>query len=323
MTVNLENFESKLPIARLRFLFPQDETEKVVELLEGQTFRIGRAQGNDLILDSQEISRHHALFSVSAAGVVLSDLSSLNGTFLNGRKLISPVDLSSGDNVVVDVLKIKVEILRDRSLLKIGSADALEVDSTQATKITTSTVSVLVVDICGYSKLSQSFPSMEVIVMLDLWFKKVSSIVHQHGGEVDKYIGDCVLALWKSDANQAKVKAEKAVKAAMEIIAETKLLGAKFWKYDLKHPWLCRCAINTGEAVIGAMGGVSREYTVLGDTVNIAFKIEKIASRKKLEIILSLPTANYAKNILTLQELGEFEIEGREGTIRLFGVKKT
>ncbi len=321
MTIDGENIESKLPIARLHFQFPQDKGEKVVELLEDQTFRVGRAQGNDLILDSSEISRYHALFSVSSAGVVLSDLSSLNGTFLNGRKLNSPVDLSSGDIVVIDMLKIQVEILRDRSLLKKGSNE-LEVDSTQASKITTSTVSVLVVDICGYSKLSQGLPSVDLVVMLDLWFKKVSSIVQQHGGEVDKYIGDCVLALWKSGAEQARVQAEKAAQAALEIISETALLGKKFWQYDAKQPWRCRCAINTGEAIIGPMGGASREYTVLGDTVNIAFKIEKIASKKKIEFILSSTTANYVKNILKLEELGKFEIEGREGMIKLFGLKK-
>lgn len=321
MSIENENIETKLPIARLRFKLPMSETEQVVELVEGQTYRIGRAKGNDLILDSQEISRNHALLSVSAAGAVLSDLSSLNGTFLNGRRLNSPIDVASGDEVVVDMLKIKVEILRDRSLLKKGSLNELEVDSTQATRVTTSIVSVLVVDICGYTKLSQSFPSMDVVEMLDRWFNKVSSIVHQHGGEVDKYIGDCVLALWKSGADEARVQAANAVKAAVDIISETKTLGQKNWKHSAEQSWTCRCAINTGEAVIGAIGGISREYTVLGDTVNIAFRIEKIASKKQLDIILSLVTANYVKNVFVLEPLGKQEIDGRVSGIELFSLK--
>ena len=122
-----------------------DQEVRVIELHEGETVRVGRATGNDLLLRNPSVSRFHALFSASASGVVLCDLSSLNGTFVNGMRISAPVDVRSGDVVRIGGREI---------LVQIGVESETALDSlhscTQASQLTVVTATVLLADVCSY-----------------------------------------------------------------------------------------------------------------------------------------------------------------------------
>ena len=80
-----------------------------IELYDNTTLRVGRDRNNDLVLKIPNVSRFHALFAASASGVILSDLSSTNGTIVNGTPIQSPVDLQSGDIVDIGFAKFKIK----------------------------------------------------------------------------------------------------------------------------------------------------------------------------------------------------------------------
>ncbi|MCB0323942.1 MAG: adenylate/guanylate cyclase domain-containing protein [Bdellovibrionales bacterium] len=287
------------------------------QLREGMTLRIGRAKTNDVPLKNRNVSRFHAVFSASASGVVLSDLSSLNGTFVNGSRITTPVDLTSGDVITIGDSKITCKL----TLGEDESDDSVH-GRTQTAQLAAVVVTVLVVDVCGYTKLSETLPPKDVAEMMNVWFQEVSEIVRKHGGEVDKYIGDCVMALWRGTHANATELARQAVRAGMEMTQKTKEMSeSEIWMHRHEHPWSCRIALNTGEALMGTVGGAGRrDFTVLGDTVNVAFRLESVAKQKGTDFIVSKATAERVMEEFPARALGEVQVAGRTGTIEVYSL---
>jgi len=311
-TVDLAEIDSDSPTMR-----------ETIPIFEGQAFRVGRARANDLVIDNPSVSRFHAVFSASKSGVVLSDLSSLNGTHLRGRRITTPMDLCGGDVVSIGNVKITVELCRGASTSPEDST-AEQLVSTHSAQMSTVTVTVLVADVEGFTKMSQSVPPQQVAEMLNLWFRRVGDAITRHGGEIDKYIGDCVMALWRSPEANAETTAVKAVLAAEEILKETaKLAASGSWAHGESYPWRCRVALNTGEALMGALGSAgARDYTVLGDTVNIAFRLETLASVQGSSLVISDASAKLVRDLLPLKSLGDVILDGRRDNMEIFTVDR-
>lgn len=295
---------------------------ETITLHSSHALRIGRARANDLVIENPSVSRFHAVVSGSTSGVVLSDLSSLNGTFLNGRRISAPVDVVSGDILAIGPVKITIELSRgvaqprERRLPEVDDPNS----STHAQKMSTTQVTVLVADICRFTALSQALAPQDIASMLNTWFSLVAKTVHDEAGEIDKYIGDCVMALWRGDKSTITEQAVRATRAAERIIAETKrLVASGVWKYETSHPWRCRVALNTGEALVGAVGrsGAS-DYTVLGDTVNIAFRLESLASAEGASLMMTGNTAKLVGDFISLRSLGEVILDGRKDTVSVY-----
>ncbi|MFN8391432.1 MAG: adenylate/guanylate cyclase domain-containing protein [Bdellovibrionota bacterium] len=299
-------------------------TRETISLGEGQVFRIGRARANDLVIENQSVSRFHAVLSASATGVVLSDLSSLNGTQLNSRRISAPVDLCSGDVVQIGNVKITVEMSRGASSPRRDQDEDETIVSTHAAKMSSVVVTVLVADVCGYTALSQKLPPHDVAEMLNSWFRRIVAAITANGGEIDKYIGDCVMALWKNPDLTPETSAVNAVRAAAKILEETEALASSgAWKHQSEHPWKCRVALNTGEALMGAVGTSSaRDFTVLGDTVNIAFRLESLASSEGSSLAISETTANLVSDMIHLRSLGHAILEGRKDNMEIFTLER-
>src|SRR5918992_1081583 len=131
-------------------------------------------------------------------------------------------------------------------------------------------VSVLFADLAGFTTFSEDREPREVSEMLNAYFEvAIPPIVRQHGGEIDRLIGDAIMATWGTRGDQPD-HAERAVSAAAALQMETTRLAAA-------HPdWpRFRAAVNSGEALVGVVGAESgRSYTVIGDTVNVAARLE-------------------------------------------------
>ena len=291
------------------------ERQEILSLHEGSTIRVGRARTNDIPIHNRNVSRFHAVFSASASGVVLSDLSSLNGTFVNGVRISTPVDISSGDIVTIAETKITIKLNHGDEV-----SGESEYGRTQTAQLTSVMVTVLVVDVCGYTKISEALPPKDVAQTMHVWFQKISEIVTAHGGGVDKYIGDCVMALWRGSRSNAERLANQAFEAGLEMLEETeKLSVSEDWLHHDTIPWDCRVAINTGEALMGTVGGAGRrDFTVLGDTVNVAFRLEGIGGKLGTKFILSEASAKLIDDKYPLVSLGEVEVEGRTGDVVVY-----
>ena len=294
---------------------PAADRQAVFQLREGMTLRVGRAKTNDVPINNRNVSRFHAVFSASSSGVVLSDLSSLNGTMVNNTRISTPVDISSGDVVTVGDTSIAVKLS-----LGEGSDGESVHGRTQTAQLAAVVVTVLVVDVVGYTKLSEALPPKDVAQTMHLWFQRISEIVLRHGGAVDKYIGDCVMALWRGSHANAGELAIQAIGAGKEMMTATKVLSeGGEWMHHEKMPWTCRVALNTGEALMGTVGGAGRrDFTVLGDTVNVAFRLESIATKLDTDFIMSAVTADHVRAKHPVRPLGEVNLEGRRGNVSVF-----
>ena len=165
-------------------------------------------------------------------------------------------------------------------------------------------VSVLFADLAGFTSFSEGREPREVTEMLNAYFEAaIPPIVREYGGEIDRLIGDAIMATWGTRGDQPD-HAERAVNAAAALQMETARLAAA-------HPeWpRFRAAVNTGEALVGVVGAESgRSYTVIGDTVNVAARLESRA-----------PTGGVVVGGATLRavpglratSLGEIEVKGK------------
>ncbi|MFQ5604047.1 MAG: FHA domain-containing protein [bacterium] len=282
----------------------------------GETLRMGRDSSNELVLDIPNVSRFHAILTATSSSVRLSDLSSTNGTFVNGNPVSTPVKLDTGDIVDVGPAQLKVELLAS-----LQTRTNLTLVGTKFDPITTAgNVTVLVADVCGYTKLSEELPSEDIAHMLQRWFELASNIIKKFSGNIDKYIGDCVMAFWKGTDENAKQFAIEATKAAVEIKKQTKLLSeSEKWPHRDFYSWDCRVSLNTGQVMIGKVGDRgARDFTILGDVVNVAFRLNTVAGSRGYDFVLGDGTANHVKEAFKLTRLGPVQVKGRSQKVVAF-----
>jgi adenylate cyclase len=279
---------------------------------------VGRDKLNNLILDVAKVSRFHALFTTVSSQVVLSDISSTNGTFVNGVPITSSVQIIPGDVVEIGPVRIMV----GPSYVKVPQTGFQSNETMTDLMQRSVIVTVLVADVCGYTYLTKTLPPRDVIKMLHEWFDGTSYIIGKYGGKVDKYIGDCVMAFWGGSSDNIKLLASEATKAAKEILSETQVLSkSQHWPHGDNYPWNCRLSLNTGQVTMGAIGAHgSRDFTVLGDTVNLAFHLNTIAGKQGNDFIISDSTANYIKDSFDLKYLGEAENKSNQQEISIYTV---
>jgi adenylate cyclase len=165
-------------------------------------------------------------------------------------------------------------------------------------------VSVLFADLAGFTSFSEGREPREVSEMLNAYFEvAIPPIVRQHGGEIDRLIGDAIMATWGTRGDQPD-HAERAVNAAAALQMETARLAAA-------HPdWpRFRAAVNTGEALVGVVGAESgRSYTVIGDTVNVAARLESRAPTGG--VVVGGGTLRAVPG-LRATSLGQIEVKGK------------
>ena len=180
-------------------------------------------------------------------------------------------------------------------------------------------VTVLFSDIRGFTTLSERLEPEQVAEMLREYLTEMTEIVFRHGGTVDKYIGDCVMALYNAPFPDPD-HAVKAVRTGLEFQEKT-LEVSKRWEEKLGVQIRNGVGINTGEAVVGTMGSRQRlEYTAIGDTINLGARLESITKEYGIGIIVSEFTHKLLKNEFMTRELGEVTVKGKSQPVKIFGV---
>jgi adenylate cyclase len=204
-----------------------------------------------------------------------------------------------------DVLR---EIVRHGEGVNLGSARRL--------------ITVFFSDLRGFTSLSERMEPEIVAEMLKEYLSEMTQVVFQHKGTVDKYIGDCVMALWNAPFDDPE-HAANAVRTALDFQERTLAVSAK-WEEKLGGKIRNGCGINTGEAVVGTMGSRQRlEYTAIGDTVNLAARLESITKDYNSSIIISESTHDYIKGQFMTRELGAVTVKGKTRPVKIFAVLPT
>jgi class 3 adenylate cyclase len=180
-------------------------------------------------------------------------------------------------------------------------------------------VTVLFSDIRGFTSISERLQPEQVAEMLREYLSEMTEIVFKHGGTVDKYIGDCVMALYNvpfADPDHAV----HAVRTALEFQERTLAVSAR-WQERLGVSLRSGVGINTGEAIVGAMGSRQRlEYTAIGDTVNLASRLETATKDYAASIIISEYTRSQLRGDFLVRELGDVTVKGKSRPVKIYAV---
>jgi adenylate cyclase len=180
-------------------------------------------------------------------------------------------------------------------------------------------VTVLFSDIRGFTSLSEKLEPEQVGEMLREYLTEMTEIVFKHGGSVDKYIGDAIMALYNVPFEDPE-HAVKAVRTGLEFQERT-LAVSKRWEEKLGIPIRNGVGINTGEAVVGTLGSKQRlEYTAIGDTINLGARLESITKEYQANIIISESTYELVKDQFVTKELGDVTVKGKSKPVKIYTV---
>jgi len=178
------------------------------------------------------------------------------------------------------------------------------------------TVTLLFCDLKGSTALAESLDPEAMHEVKERYFATMAAEITKHGGKIEKYIGDAIMAVFGAPLDMPD-HATRAIKTALEMqerLAE--------WNADRKEgpAFRIRIGINSGNAVAGEIGSINKkEYTVLGDTVNIASRLESSVARP-MTVVIGENTFHAVKDQFECRSLGNATLKGKEKEVAVFEV---
>lgn len=289
------------------------------EVEVGNTATIGRSRDNTVSLHlGQHVSRQHAIIRChNAFQYQIMDLGSRNGTFVNGRRVITPTVLTHG--AVIRITNNEIVFEQFEKATQDATYDVTLAAGTDATQDQNAIVAVMVCDIRGFSTMSELLPEEQLARNLGEWFRDAGNIVHQTGGTIDKFIGDAILAYWTREDLQPGVEAESALKSSVKLLEAA---SKRVWPLP-DRPFAIAVALHHGVVTCGNIGLIAqRDATIIGDTVNTVFRIESVMKQLNQKLTAS---HDFLQNLpkapdVTLADLGEHQLKGKNQAVRLFGL---
>ena len=178
-------------------------------------------------------------------------------------------------------------------------------------------VTVFFCDLAKFTTLSEQFPPQELVAMLNVYFSMMTDILFRYDITFDKYIGDCIMAYGNAPLEQpdhAIQTCRAALKQAASLPALHKKFGEQGWP-----PLDFRIGLHTGTVLYGDLGSHTRSnYTIMGDTVNVASRLEGANKLFGTKILISESTHQAAQNGIEARELDFLRVEGKQQPIRVF-----
>jgi adenylate cyclase len=187
-------------------------------------------------------------------------------------------------------------------------------------------MSFLFMDIVGFTPISEYYKNKDdpegLVEVINDYLNRMSKIVLQNGGTIDKYMGDCIMAFWNAPLDCPN-HAEMAVKTSIECAEETDKIKAEFKAKGLPDINI-GSGVNTGICIVGNMGSEMRlDYSVIGDSVNLAARLEaqtrnyKDENGKVTPVLYSSYTQEKLENIKSI-EVDKIKVKGKEELITIY-----
>jgi len=178
-------------------------------------------------------------------------------------------------------------------------------------------LTVLFADIRGFTTMSEGMRPEDVVAMLNEFFTMITDVIFKYKGTLDKFMGDAVMAIYGAPVEQSD-HAERAVRTAFEIQQNMKVSYDNAVKKGQK-PVSMGIGINTGDVVVGNIGSLQRmEYTVIGDEVNLASRIQGVSSGG--QILITDKTYEKVKDVAEVNKLEPVKVKGKANLIRIYEV---
>jgi len=179
-------------------------------------------------------------------------------------------------------------------------------------------ITVLFLDIRGFTSIAELKPPEEVVGILNSLFKIINKVIFDYGGTLDKYMGDAVMAVFNAPLDMENHE-EKAVQAAVEIQRRITEYGKEYEK-EYGTDIGVGIGINSGEAVVGNIGTEERaDYTAIGDVVNIAARLEAIA--EKGEILIGKATKEKLSALSGVDFKGSVNLDGKKELVEVYSIE--
>jgi adenylate cyclase len=176
-------------------------------------------------------------------------------------------------------------------------------------------ISVLFSDIRGFTALSEVTAPEAVVAMLNDYFSRQVGVIFAHGGTLDKFIGDAIMAFWGAPA-ALEDHAARAVAAALEMSEALEEMRGKLGQIGAELE--IGIGIHSGSAVVGLIGSKDRlDYTAIGDTVNLASRVES-TTKGIARVLVTEATRDAAGDGFHWRDCGTHQVKGREEGVRLF-----
>lgn len=287
--------------------------KNVWNLQNKNDFRLGRGTDNDVVLPYSWVSRKHTLVQQEKTGIYnIMDLGSSNGTYVNNKRIHSPAILNNGDLITLGKTTIRFVHFVEQKRSAHEAETTLDMTIAYIQK---ETVTILVCDLHDFTSISEKLGNQVVSKLLQFWTKKVGAIIQEHDGLVDKFIGDAVMAVWAGSSVSKGVR--NALRAAVEISAITKKIGESV--PGLRSGLAIGAAVNTGEGMMGNMGMAGhRDSTVIGDVVNVAFRLESTTLKDERDIIIGEDTAKYIEEVDKFFAKQALTVKGKQEKITAY-----
>ena len=179
------------------------------------------------------------------------------------------------------------------------------------------TVTLFFSDIRGFTTISEKLGPEQLVTLLNEYLTSMTTIILNHHGTLDKFIGDAIMAFWNAPLQEP----HHAKLACTAAVAQVKALK------QLQPQWANRgyptidigCGLNTGEAVIGNMGSTDRfDYTAMGDTVNLASRLESLTKTYGVHIIISETTYTLVKEKFNCRKLDAVKVKGKKIPVTIY-----
>jgi adenylate cyclase len=179
-------------------------------------------------------------------------------------------------------------------------------------------LTVMFCDMRGFTQLSEKMEPTQLQALLNSVFSRLTHVVRTHRGTIDKYMGDCIMAFWGAPVHTG-AHATLAVQAALAMVDALNDLNrehaAKGWP-----PVGVGIGLNTGTMFVGDMGSdIRRSYTVMGDAVNLASRLEGLTRHYGVDCVISETTRQQAHGFVW-QELDSVSVKGRENAVTVYSV---
>ncbi len=278
----------------------------------GNHASIGRLPDSTVCLPSDTgISRQHAVIrSHNGFHYQIIDLGSLNGTYVNGHRVVLPARLDNGARILIADNEIVFEQSEEssaefqRTTIGAGREGAND-DSIFA--------ALMVCDIRGFTKATEAYSQNDLAQTLGGWFRLAGNLIQENGGNIDKFMGDAVFAYWTKGK---AVECQAALETGQELL---RLALTMNWP-DASRPFEIVVALNCGEVTCGNIGIIAeRGTTIMGNAVNTLFRLESVAKElnqrlvASQDFVLALPSAD------GFADLGEHSLKGKRHPVRVFG----
>jgi adenylate cyclase len=182
-------------------------------------------------------------------------------------------------------------------------------------------VTVLFSDIRGFTTMSETEPPEKIVEMLNVHFTVMADIILKHNGTIDKYIGDAIMAFWGAPVVTSD-HADQAVQAGKEMVAALTEVNRIMKERGFDHEIKIGVGIHSGVVTIGNIGSEQKKnYTVVGDTVNLSSRLESLTKEKGVALLFSENTYNKLAHKTGCELIGNTMVKGREHSVNVYTVR--